>query len=36
MYYVLALANCYDIDMEKVIPYKEKLNNQKYNSGVDF
>lgn len=36
MYYVLAIANCYDIDLEQVIPQKEALNNQKYASGVSF
>lgn len=36
MYYTLAIANCYDIDMETVIPMKEKLNNIKYNNKVQF
>lgn len=36
MYYVLVLANCYDIDLEKVIPVKEKLNNIKYANNVEF
>lgn len=36
MYYVLAIANCYNIDLEQVIPQKEALNNQKYGSGVSF
>ena len=30
IYYAVALANCYDIDLEKVIPLKEKINNEKY------
>lgn len=30
IYYALAIANCYDIDMEKWIPKKEELNNKKY------
>lgn len=36
IYYALALANCYDIDLEKVIPEKENINNKKYNSKVEF
>lgn len=36
IYYVLAIANCYDINLEKIIPIKEKINNQKYNSGISF
>jgi NTP pyrophosphatase (non-canonical NTP hydrolase) len=36
IYYALAIANCYDIDLEKWIPVKENLNNKKYNSGVEF
>ena len=36
IYYVLAVANCYDIDLEKVIPQKEYINNQKYNTGIEF
>jgi len=31
MYYVLALANLYDIDMEKTFEIKEQLNKIKYN-----
>jgi NTP pyrophosphatase (non-canonical NTP hydrolase) len=30
IYYVLAIANCYDIDVEKWICVKEKLNDEKY------
>jgi len=30
LYYVLAIANCYDIDIEKWIYIKEKLNDEKY------
>jgi len=30
IYYAIALANCYDIDLEKAIPMKEKINNEKY------
>lgn len=33
MYYLLAIANCYQIDLEEVIPEKEKINNDKYNNG---
>ena len=30
IYYVLAIANCYDIDIEKWIYIKEKINDEKY------
>jgi NTP pyrophosphatase (non-canonical NTP hydrolase) len=36
IYYAIALANCYDIDLEKVIPLKEKINNEKYSNGIKF
>ena len=36
IYYALALANCYDIDMESVIKEKENINNIKYNTDVMF
>lgn len=36
IYYALAIANCYDIDLEKWIPVKENLNNKKYNTGIEF
>ena len=36
IYYTLAIANCYDIDLEKIIPKKELLNNEKYNTGIEF
>lgn len=36
IYYTLAIANCYDIDIEKWIPVKEKINNEKYNTGIEF
>ena len=36
IYYALALANCYDIDMEAVIPQKEALNNKKYGDKTPF
>ena len=36
VYYVLALANCYGVDLERVIPLKEVLNNEKYHSPVSF
>ena len=32
IYYTLAIANCYDIDVERVIPKKEAINNKKYNN----
>jgi NTP pyrophosphatase (non-canonical NTP hydrolase) len=30
IYYALAIANCYDIDIEKWIYVKEKINDEKY------
>ena len=36
MYYVLAIANLYDIDLEQVIPRKEAINNTKYQDNVVF
>ena len=36
MYYLIALANCYDIDLEKTIAEKEAINNKKYNTGIAF
>ena len=30
IYYVLAIANCYGIDVEKWIYIKEKINDEKY------
>lgn len=36
IYFALAIANCYDIDLEKIIPKKEILNNEKYNNDVIF
>lgn len=36
IYYALAIANCYDIDVEQVIKIKEEINNKKYNSPVEF
>lgn len=36
IYYVIALANCYDVDLEKVIKEKEDINNVKYNTGMVF
>ncbi|PWM47420.1 MAG: hypothetical protein DBX47_00740 [Clostridiales bacterium] len=36
IYYALAIANTYEIDLEKVIPAKEKLNNEKYNTSITF
>ena len=32
----LAIANCYDIDMESTIKIKEEINNKKYNTGIEF
>lgn len=36
IYYVIAIANCYDIDLEKAIKEKEKINNIKYKSEIIF
>lgn len=36
IYYALAIANTYKIDLEKIIPAKEKLNNEKYQTGLNF
>lgn len=36
IYYVLALANLYDVDLEKVIPVKEALNNEKYRTPAEL
>ena len=36
IYYVLAIANCYDIDLEQTIKEKEHINNAKYNTGMEF
>ena len=36
IYYAIAIANCYNIDIEDVIKAKEDINNTKYNSGIVF
>ena len=36
IYYTLAIANLYEVDLEEIIPLKEKLNNEKYKSGINF
>jgi len=36
IYYSLAIANCYNIDIEKVIMQKEEINNKKYNTKVTY
>ncbi|MDD2267918.1 MAG: MazG nucleotide pyrophosphohydrolase domain-containing protein [Eubacteriales bacterium] len=36
IYYAIAIANLYKIDLEEVIPLKEKLNNEKYQTGINF
>jgi len=36
IYYCLVIANCYDIDMEKWIPIKENLNNEKWQNNITF
>lgn len=36
IYYALAIANCYGIDVENTIKIKEKINNEKYHTGIEF
>lgn len=36
MYFALAIANCYGIDMESVIPQKEAFNNIRYPGPAPF
>lgn len=36
IYYAVAIANCYDIDLESVIKQKEEINNEKYTTGITF
>lgn len=36
MYYAIALANCYGIDLETTIRDKEELNRVKYSSPIAF
>lgn len=36
IYYAIAIANCYDIDLEKTIKDKEKINAEKYKSDIIF
>lgn len=36
IYYVIALANCYGIDLETVIPEKERLNHDRYPADIEF
>lgn len=36
IYYAIAIANCYDIDVEEVIKRKEEINQIKYNTNVTF
>lgn len=36
IYYALAIANCYNIDIESTIKAKEEINNKKYNTNIQF
>lgn len=36
MYYALAIANLYDIDMEQVIKTKAEMNQSRYPSAIQF
>ncbi len=34
IYYAIAIANCYNIDLENAIKIKEEINNKKYKSNI--
>lgn len=36
IYYAIAIANCYDIDIENAIRLKESINNEKYHTGMRY
>ncbi len=36
IYYAIAIANCYDIDLERVIKEKEDFNRTKYAHNIPF
>lgn len=36
MYYLIAIANCYGMDLDDVIRKKEKINNEKYATGKTY
>ncbi len=36
IYFALAIANCYGIDMESVIPQKESFNHARYPRSTPF
>ncbi len=36
LYYILAIANCYNINMEEIISKKEAINNLKYHDPIKF
>lgn len=36
IYYAIAIANCYDIDLEKAIKEKEEINKTRYKSDIIF
>ncbi len=36
IYYIIAIANLYNIDLEKWIPKKEEYNNERYHNGFKF
>ncbi len=36
IYYSLAIANCYNINMEEVIMKKEEINNKKYHNKITY
>lgn len=36
IYYAIALANCYEVDLEEAIREKEELNRIKYSSNIVF
>ena len=36
MYYAIALANCYGVNLEEIIAQKERINNEKYGDKTLF
>ncbi len=36
IYYAIAIANCYDIDLTQTIKQKEEINNKKYNTSINL
>lgn len=36
IYYTIAIANCYNINITEAIKAKEEINNNKYNSKINY